>query len=142
MYKNILIATDGSELAGKGLEHGLQLAKSLSAAVTVITVSDPWVLYGLADYTQFDALAEAAESTANDILDAAKKGADTAGVPCKTVYEPQRYPADAIVEYASANSIDLIVMASHGRRGLQRILLGSQATQVLALTSIPVLIVK
>lgn len=142
MYRNILIATDGSELASKGLEHGLQLAKLLSAAVTVITVSEPWMLYGFTGYTEFEALEEAAQATANNILEAATKSADAAGIPCKTVYVPQHYPADAILDCASANSIDLIVMASHGRRGVQRILLGSQTIQVLTRSPIPVLIVK
>jgi len=148
MYRNILIATDGSELAGKGLEQGLQLAKAVGATVTVLTVSEPWIPavdpygYSLADYSDIETLREATEARGKTILEAAREAAAAIGVPCRTVYEPLVYPADAIVKYARDNAIDLIVMASHGRRGVQRVLLGSQATQVLTHSPIPVLIVK
>jgi nucleotide-binding universal stress UspA family protein len=123
MYKHILIATDGSDLAGKALVQGLSLAKALASQVTVVTVTEPWA-------TQVTG--EAAVSEA----------ASKAGVSCTTVHVKERYPAEGILETAKARTCDLIVMASHGRRGLTRLLLGSQAHNVVTHSTIPVLICR
>lgn len=148
MYKNILIATDGSELASKALDHGLALAKSVGAQVTIVTVSEVGASFQLAlqqaantadASVQFEAAAAAA---AQRILDAAEKKAKTAGVTCTTIYVPERHPADGIVETARERGNDLIVMASHGRRGIDRLLLGSQTAEVLANNKVPTLVVR
>ena len=149
MYKNILIATDGSDLAGKGLDHGLRLAKALGAKVRVITVSEPWFPLAVDPYgyyahddAQLSAIRKSAARAADAILRAATTSAETLGVPCETVYEATGHPAEAIVKFAQEDAADLIVMASHGRRGIRRMLLGSQTSQVLAHSPIPVLVVR
>lgn len=144
MYKHILIATDGSELSTKGLDQGLQLAKHIGAKVTVVTVTDVWAAGALAAATPASmAEYEAAVTTAvEEILMQAKKFANDSGVDAETVHIANRYPADAIVEYSQAHGADLIIMASHGRRGIKRMFLGSQTNEVLALSTIPVLVIR
>lgn len=149
MFSHILIATDGSELSDKGVEHGLTLAKQLGAAVTIVTVTEPWVSIGT-DATfgwggvsnPIDEYEKAASDSAQQILKKAGEVAASVGIAATMVHIPNQYPADAIVASAQAEKADMIVMASHGRRGLGRLLLGSQAWQVLTHSPIPVLIVK
>jgi len=149
MYSHILIATDGSELSAKGVDQGARLAKQLGAAVTIVTVTEPWVsigtdaTFGWGGYSNpLDEYDKAAEASATSILTQAKEAAAALGVDVQTLHIPNQYPADAIVTTAGERGADLIVMASHGRRGLGRLLLGSQATQVLTQSTLPVLIVK
>lgn len=148
MYTRILIATDGSELANKGLDHGLSLAKRLDADVTILTVTEPTVPVGTATgaawVPAFDPseLDRAKNDAAKNILEAAGKAAEAAGVRFKTVHLANHYPAEGIVHAAEEHGNNLIVIASHGRRGLGRLLLGSQATEVLTHSKIPVLVIK
>jgi nucleotide-binding universal stress UspA family protein len=145
MYKNILIATDGSELAQKAIDHGLGLAKALGAKASAVMVTEPWAsiapgemafAYPIEIYEK-DAAASAAKCLAA-VDDAAKK----LGIACDTRHLSDQYPAEGIVAYAKEKNCDLIVMASHGRRGLSRLLLGSQAIDVLTHSSVPVLICR
>lgn len=150
MYDHILIATDGSETAQKGVEHGLALAKSVGAKVTVVTVTEPFPVYAgaaagagwapapmlVSDYE------ESQKSAAETTLGAVKAEAEKLGVNSETMHIPEAHPADAIVEAAQKCNCDLIVMASHGRRGISRLLLGSQASQVLTSSPVPVLVVR
>lgn len=145
MYKHLLIAIDGSELAQKALQHGLTLAKALDARVTIVTVSEPWHAYAGGDATMPFPVKEYQESVAKwalDILATAKKNADAAGVDCTTIHIKDDYPADGILTAADKNDCDLIVMASHGRRGLSRLVLGSQANHVVTHSHRPVLICR
>ncbi len=149
MYSRILIATDGSELAARGLEQGLALAKALAAEVTVLTVSEPWMPIGVdatgfaaSEYGLIEDYEAAMASACRVTLEGAEKTAAAAGIRIKTLHIPRQYPADAIVETAASQKFELIVMASHGRRGIGRMLLGSQANAVLTHSSVPVLIVK
>ena len=148
MYKHILIATDGSELATKALEHGLALAKHNDARVTVVTVTEPWSTREMAQEArlgrpdpigQFEAIAVA---TANHILDDASQRANARGLACDRVHVKDQHPAEGIVATANGKGCDLIVMASHGRRGVSRLLLGSRAYEVLTHCSVPTLIVR
>lgn len=149
MYKHILIATDGSDVAKKGVEHGLALAKSLGARATVVMVSEPFpVLAGAssagwvpspADYERF---LEANNAYAKEVLDAAAAAGTAQGVTVETRHIPDSPPAPTIVEVAKKAGCDLIVMGSHGRRGLGRLFLGSQTSEVLAHTPVPVLVVR
>jgi len=148
MYKHILIATDGSELATKALEHGLALAKQDNARVTVVTVTSPWTPLDMAHEARlhrpdpvghFEELATAA---ANRILDGAALRGNAHGVPCNLVHVNDQHPAEGIVATSKEKGCDLIVMASHGRRGMSRLLLGSQAYEVLTRCSVPALIVR
>lgn len=148
MYKHILIATDGSELATKGLDHGLQLAKSIGAAVTIITVTENWSAFEMASDAAYsrgnpiENYEEMAARTAQKILDAAKIAIQNHGVEAETIHIADRHPAEGIIEAAKDKGCDLIVMASHGRRGFGRLLLGSQALEVLTHCTIPALIVR
>ena len=148
MYKKILIATDGSQLATKALEHGLALAKRDNAPVTVVTVTEPWPVLEMAQRAregradpvgQFEAVAADA---ANRVLNDAAQRAGAAGVACDRVHVKDQRPAEGIIATAKDKGSDLIVMASHGRRGISRMWLGSQAYEVLAHSSVPVLIVR
>lgn len=144
MYKHILIATDGSELATKGLDQGLHLAKLTGAAVTIVTITDVWASSALAAAGP-STIAEyetAMNAAVDEILTQAKKMASDTGVACETLHIPNRYAADAIIETAQNKQADLIVMASHGRRGFRKLLLGSQTTEVLQSSTIPVLVVR
>ena len=149
MYTHILIATDGSDLAAKGIDQGVRLAQKLGASVTVVTVTEPWVsigtdaTFGWGGYSNpLDEYEKASDESAKAILTKAKEAAAAIGADVKTLHIPNQYPADAIVNAAQELGADLIVMASHGRRGLGRLLLGSQAAQVLTHSNVPVLIIK
>ena len=145
MYKHILIATDGSELAAKAVPAGLRLAKALGARATSINASEPWTAMVGAEGAAFnfpiDEYEKAAADSAARIFDEVRKEASSLGVECNTVHV-QNFPAEAIIETAQTQGCDLIVMASHGRRGIARALLGSQAARVVTLSSIPVLICR
>jgi nucleotide-binding universal stress UspA family protein len=145
MFKHILIATDGSDLAGKALADGLSLAKALASQVTIATVTEPWATQVTGEAAigfPFEEYEKAMAANAAEILSKASEAASKAGVPCSTVHVKERHPADGILETAKARSCDLIVMASHGRRGLTRLLLGSQAHNVVTHSAIPVLICR
>ena len=147
MYKHILIATDGSELAGKGLEQGLRVAAATGAEATIITVTEPWQtvdagqMWGGSANLLDEYRAHSRES-ATKILAAAAERASALGVNHKTHYVADAYPAEAILEAARERECDLIVMATHGRRGLNRLLLGSQANAVITHSDTPVLVVR
>jgi nucleotide-binding universal stress UspA family protein len=145
MYQHLLIATDGSELAGKAVDHGLALAKVLAAKVTAVTVSEPLasMVAGEAVYpTLIDEYDKAMETSAKRILDPIRENAEKNGIAFEGVFVKDRYPADGIVETAKEKSCDLIVMASHGRRGVAKLFMGSQAANVLAYSPIPVLVCR
>ncbi|WP_119269498.1 universal stress protein [Taklimakanibacter deserti] len=146
MYKHILIPTDGSELSQKAIEHGMALAAALGANVTVLTVtvpfhsmeSDPTPVVdipGAADFVH-----EILHGHSRRYLEAAKGVATAKGVVCETVQIEHRHPYAAIIETAEGRSCDLIVMASHGRRGMSAIVLGSETVKVLTHSNIPVLV--
>ena len=145
MYKHILIATDGSELAHKAVVQGFALAKAVGAKVTVVTVTEPWTAVvpgemGMA--FPVDEYEKGASENTSGILATVKREADAAGVACETVHMADQYPADGIIATAKDKACDLIVMASHGRRGLSRLLIGSQANQVVVHSDVPVLVVR
>ena len=145
MYGHILIATDGSELAEKALAHGFALAKAVGARATAVTVTEPWAAVAPAEVAVAFPINEyeaAASARAREILAAAAGIAKKRGITCETVHVKDRFPAQGILDAAKEKSCDLIVMASHGRRGLAKLLLGSQAVEVLTHSSVPVLICR
>jgi nucleotide-binding universal stress UspA family protein len=145
MYKNILIATDGSELAYKAVAQGLALAKALGARLTAVTVTEPWATMAPPEVLNEPFVQEferAASERAKQILDSVAAAAKNANVACATLHVRDRFPAEGILEAATNIGADLIVMASHGRRGLAKFLLGSQATEVLVHSSVPVLVCR
>src|SRR6516164_6150 len=147
MYTNILLSTDGSDLARKGVKHGLALAKALNTKVTVITVTDPLPVVefvsghagGGISQQNWDA---ACKVRAGKVLDEARALAEQIGISAELLHVPNAHPATAIIEAAKSRGCDLIVMASHGRRGLKKLWLGSQTSEVLADGSVPVLVVR
>jgi len=149
MYKHILIPTDGSDFAQKGVEHGLALAKALGSAVTIVVATDPMPMAGLALGAGWVATPiamseyeEMQKKFAGETLAAAQAAADKAGVKADRLHVPDARAADAILETAEARGCDLIVMASHGRRGVERMLLGSQTAEVVSHSKLPVLVVR
>lgn len=148
MYKRILIATDGSELADKGLAKGLELAKDLNADVDIVTVSEPWAV-GMYDamgwsvgYMNSPEYKADREEGAQKVLQPALAKAAEQGITANPVHVLDRYAADGIIETAGERNSDLIVMTSHGRRGVTRVLLGSQTAEVLARSTLPVLVIR
>ena len=149
MYQHILIATDGSELAGRALTHGLALAKEVKASVTVVTVTQLWSAFDMAHKAREDRnpspiqqFEEMAAASAKVILDAAVQKAQIAGVVCQVVHVPDQHPAEGILVIVEKQGCDLIVMGSHGRRAVGRLLLGSQVNEVLAYSKVPILVVR
>jgi nucleotide-binding universal stress UspA family protein len=145
MYKRFLIATDGSELAEKAVTSGLALAKGLGAQVVVVTATEPWTAMtngeGFAFSFPLEEYEKAAAERAEQILSKVRADAQKLAVKCETVHVND-FPVEGILATAKTKQCDLIVMASHGRRGVARLLLGSQAAQVVALSTIPVLICR
>jgi nucleotide-binding universal stress UspA family protein len=148
MYTHILIATDGSELAHKAEMTGLSLAKALGAKVTIVTVTEPWDPLSMAALAErgkpnpITVFEEQSAAAANRVLAGAKENATKLGVTCATVHARDRHPAEGIIEAAEKQNCDLIVIASHGRRGLSKIFLGSQAAKVVTLSALPVLVCR
>lgn len=149
MYANILLSTDGSDVARKGVEHGIALAKALNAKATIVTVTESYpVDYGggfdsgwVPSQEDIDSFDAACKQRANKVLDQARSMAEQSGLSVELLHIPNEHPATAIVETAKSRGCDLIVMASHGRRGLRKLFLGSQTSEVLANGSVPVLVV-
>ena len=148
MYKHILIATDGSELAQKALTTALALAKHLEAKATAVTVTEPWDALSMAALAERNipnpvaGYEEGVAATANRILWGVSETAKKMQVACATVHVKDKHPAAGIIDTAKERGCDLIVMASHGRRGISKLLLGSQATKVVTLSPVPVLICR
>ena len=149
MYANLLLSTDGSDVARKGVEQGIALAKALNARVTVITVTERLpVDYGsghaggwIPSQEEFDSFDEASKKLASKVLDEARILTEQIGISAELLHVPNAHPATAIIETAKSRGCDLIVMASHGRRGLRKLFLGSQTSEVLVNGSVPVLVV-
>jgi nucleotide-binding universal stress UspA family protein len=143
VYKHILIPTDGSELSGKAVGHGVGLAKALGARVTAVTVSAPYLFApsSMVMDTPKEYRTRVAMLTAK-YLNAAKDAATKAGVPCDVVHVEHEHPYAAIIDTARARTCDAIVMASHGRRGISAIVLGSETVKVLTHSTTPVVVVR
>ncbi|WP_430423013.1 universal stress protein [Phenylobacterium sp.] len=145
MYKSILIPTDGSAFATKGVEAGLALAAALGAKAALLMVTEDIPTYagldGAAFSVAFSDFDTSQAERAAAVLAAAKQMADAAGVAATTHHVSRSQPAEAILATAQGQGCDLIVMASHGHRGVKRLLLGSQTAEVLAHSPTPVLVI-
>jgi nucleotide-binding universal stress UspA family protein len=148
MYKQILIATDGSELGSRGVTQGLALAKSLNASVSILTVTEAKSPYetvhdrGRGATQPVKDCAGLARGVAKRILDEARERAAALNIECECVHVPDQTAADGIIAAAEKTGADLIVMASHGYRGVERLLFGSKASEVASRSHVPVLIVR
>lgn len=143
MYKHILIATDGSELSRKAVTDGIQLAKALGARITTVTVAKtqfPVVVEGIEIGPSAEERAQSANGQAARILDEVSAEARRQGVRCEIVSAIDEHPHRTIIDTVEARGCDLIVMASHGRRGIKALLLGSETQKVLTHSKTPVLV--
>jgi nucleotide-binding universal stress UspA family protein len=145
MFKHILVPTDGSELSNRAVEYAAALAKAVTAKLTVLTVTIPYSNFAVDRECMTTGIEEYQKKTtklAIQDLDVAKDIATAAEVPCVAVHEEHPRPYQAIINTAKTRGCDLIVMASHGRRGVAAIVLGSETVKVLTHSAIPVLVVR
>ena len=145
IYNSILVATDGSEVAGKAVRHAIELAKSIGSPLTAVLVTEPYeavaftetmVVVDPSDYRK------SCEEHAKRVLSKVSADAEAAGVACDTIHRDSHWPYDGIIKAAEQVNADLIVVGSHGRRGIEGLLLGSQAVKLLTHTKIPALVVR
>ncbi|MGI4814780.1 MAG: universal stress protein [Janthinobacterium lividum] len=144
MFKHILVPTDGSELSARAVEAAIELAKALDARLTAyacvaqypITPFSEVVVEPPPDYL------EKARAEARLHLEVIEQAARAQGVQCALVVSVQETPAAGIVEAAEQSGCDAIFMASHGRRGLSKLLIGSETERVLSHTSLPVVVYR
>jgi len=144
MFKHILVPVDGSPTAQKAVEKAAGLAKAFGSAVTAIYVIDPYPFTGLGSdfaYGQAEYLS-AASAEAKEATEAARATLTQAGVKVDTSVIEAHAAWRGILETATAIGADLIVMGSHGRRGMEKIVLGSVAQRVLSHAHLPVFIVR
>jgi len=147
LFKNILISTDGSDLAAKAVEQGVLFAKDIGAKITAITVTAPFPLRLVSvGLTQLEHTAveyeKEAKAYAETLLRTVSAAANSAGVACETLHVEHENVYQMIIDTAEARSCDLIVMPSHGRRGVSAVVLGSETVKVLTHSKIPVLVYR
>lgn len=145
MLKTVLIPTDGTELSAKAAAYGVEIAKQLGARVVAVTVTTPAedILIGEgAVLTNPAAYEQRAIATAASTLGVVAGLAKAAGIACETVHARVDQPWKGILDTAAAKGADLIVIASHGRRGLSALMIGSETQKVVNHSKIPVLIYR
>ena len=148
MFKHILLPTDGSALSDKGVRQTIKMAKALGAQITAVHVVHRYQPLREEGYVmpevsvlreQFD---RDVERQSNEVLDPVRQAAVKAGIKCDTVTATSDSPYEAIISQAKKSRCDLIMMASHGRKGIQRLLHGSETAKVLTHSKIPVLVLR
>ena len=147
MYKHILVATDGSRLSGKAVAHAIALAHALGAKLTAFYASLEYPMPAYADGVVYDPIsrkeyAEICKKEAGKVLDPIALKAKAARVAFDGAHAISPAPWEAILAAARKNKCDMIVMASHGRRGVSALLLGSETQKVLAHSKLPLLVVR
>ncbi|HSE06607.1 MAG TPA: universal stress protein [Methylomirabilota bacterium] len=145
MYRHILLPTDGSELSATAVRDGIKFAKELGARVTALHVTAPFhpTETTPSAFTAHIAEHEAkAKESAQQALGVVTEAARAAGVPCATLHRVSNSPYEAIIALAEDAGCDLVFMASHGRRGVAALLLGSETNKVLTHSKIPVLVTR
>jgi nucleotide-binding universal stress UspA family protein len=144
MYKRILVPTDGSEITGKAVQTALSLARLCSAELLTIGVKEPFPYSAISEMQPvppqefYDAQERIAAGNVKSVLDLAT----AAGVKCSGATVEALHPWEAILDHAKTQNCDLVVMASHGRRGVSALLLGSETQKVLTHSALPVLVVR
>jgi nucleotide-binding universal stress UspA family protein len=149
MFKHILLPTDGSKLSQIAVDKAISLATALNARITVVSVVDQPRLnmmdegFAVPDVSSVEQrLEEIAQKKADGILEQTRAAARAAGIRCDVAAPCSNTPYAAIIEQAQRSGCDVIVMASHGRRGLPGLLLGSETIKVLTHSTIPVLVCR
>jgi nucleotide-binding universal stress UspA family protein len=144
MYQRILVPTDGSDITGKAVQTAIELAALSKATLLTIGVKEPFPYSAISEMQPvppqefFDAQERIASTHVKTVMDAAQ----AAGVSCEGHTVEALHPWEAIIDHAKAKGCDLIVMASHGRRGVAALLLGSETQKVLTHSTLPVLVVR
>jgi nucleotide-binding universal stress UspA family protein len=144
MYKRILVPTDGSDITSKAVLTAVDLARLCGAEISVIGVKEPFPYSAISEMQPvppqefYDAQERIAAARVKSAVDVAS----AAGVPVTGFTVEALHPWEAIIDHAKAQGCDLIVMASHGRRGISALLLGSETHRVLIHTKLPVLVVR
>ncbi|HEX6364019.1 MAG TPA: universal stress protein [Albitalea sp.] len=144
MFKRILLPTDGSDITAKAVETAVGLAKSVGAQIYTISVKEPFPYSAISEMqpTPPQEFFDAQERIASKRIQAVRDACVAAGIPCEAHTVEALHPWEAIIEHAQRNDCDLLVMASHGRRGVTALLLGSETQKVLTHSTIPVLVVR
>jgi len=145
MYTHLLLPTDGSKLSSDAIDDGLALAKALGARVTLLTVIEPLRSFSASSELLADVrenFEKSSRENAEKVLKAAADKAGALGVQANTVMANASQPHRQVIETADSAGCDLIVMASHGRRGVDALLMGSVTQKVLTHSSIPVLVIR
>ena len=145
MFKHILLPTDGSQLSEKAIHEGVLLARSLGAKVTGLCImpeKHPFFYETEMPAEALEQIARQYKEAGHDYLAVIAKKAGEAGVECDVVYEAADYIYAAIIRLAEQRDCDLIMMASHGRRGIEALIIGSETQKVLTHSKIPVLVVR
>ncbi|MFL6675909.1 MAG: universal stress protein [Massilia sp.] len=145
MFKQILLPTDGSDLSERAVLAGISFAKELGAQVVGLTVTPPFHTFTYDTEMLEDTreeFAAATERRALQTLSFVSDAARSAGVPCTTCKVTADDPYEAILQTARERKCDLIIMASHGRKGVKGVLLGSETQKVLVHSDIPVLVYR
>ena len=145
MYKHILIPTDGSDLSKKAIKQGVAFAKSLRAKVTAVTVTPTFHTFAAEPLMVLDTMRDFGKDSAaraKKLLDVARSAAKAAAIRFDGVHAVNDQPYAAIISTARRKGCDLIYMASHGRKGISALILGSETTKVLTHSKIPVLVCR
>lgn len=144
MFKKILLPTDGSDLSLKAIQGGLAFAKALNAGVVGLTVVEPYSYSNLSEYRPetLDDYEQRMMTLASERLGMVADAAAKASIPVETLTVKSFSPFEAIIDTAKAKGCDVIFMASHGRRGLSAVLLGSETQKVLTHSTIPVMVYR
>ncbi len=144
MFKRILVPTDGSDITGKAVDTAIALAKSVGAQLYAISVKEPFPYSAISEMqpTPPQEFFDAQERIAAKRLSLVNEAAKTAGVSCQSHSVEALHPWEAIIDHAKRMECDLVVMASHGRRGVTALLLGSETQKVLTHSTVPVLVVR
>jgi len=144
MYKHILVPTDGSDITRNAIDTAIALAKSLGARISAVAVREPFPYSAVSEMQAIppQEFFEAQDRIVNNNLLAVKEACSAAGLSCTGAAVEALHPWEAILEQAKSGGCDLIVMASHGRRGVSALLLGSETQKVLTHSTIPVLVVR
>ncbi|PXW94207.1 nucleotide-binding universal stress UspA family protein [Sphaerotilus hippei] len=144
MYKRILVPTDGSDITAKAIASAVQLAGLTGASIVTLAVKEPFPYSAISEMQPIppQEFFDAQERIAERNLTTVKTACAAAGLACDAAAVEALHPWEAILERATETGCDLIVMASHGRRGVSALLLGSETQKVLTHSTIPVLVTR
>ncbi len=145
MFKKILVPTDGSPLSEKAVDCAVRFARKTGAGLVGISVAEPYAPNALPESAAAsfsNPYGERMRALATRNVAAIAHAAQAAGVPCETLVTVSFSPQDEIIKAAAQHGCDAIFMASHGRKGLDKLLLGSETQKVLTHTKIPVLVLR